>query len=61
MVVAMGTYKGGADHHHSISENLENLSSTFDYNGGFFGTPGNNNNKSVIHIASSDPSETTKK
>lgn len=56
----MGTYKGGTDHHHSISENLGNLSSNFDYNCGFFGTPRNNNNKSVRHIASSDPSETAK-
>lgn len=58
----MGTYyKGDASHHHSISENLGDLSSNFDYNGGFFGTPGNNNSKSVRHIASSDPSKTAKK
>lgn len=56
----MGTYKGGTNHHHSVKENLDSLSSKFDYNNGFFGTPGNNNSKSVRHIASEDPSATAK-
>ena len=56
----MGTYKGGAGHHHSIGENLNDLSDKFDYHNGFFGSPGNNNNTSVRHISSDDPSATAK-
>lgn len=56
----MGTYKGRTDHHHSIKENLGNLRRKFDYHNGFFGTQGNNNNKSVRHIASNDPTATAK-
>ena len=56
----MGTYKGGTSHHHSIKENLNDLSHRFDYRNGFFGTPGNNNSKSVRHIASINPIDTAK-
>lgn len=57
----MGTYKGGATHHHSMKENMEKLRLEFYYHHGYFGTQGNNNNNSVRHIASDDPITTAKK
>ncbi|MCD8294836.1 MAG: hypothetical protein LUE27_06325 [Clostridia bacterium] len=37
----MGTgYKGGASHHHSISENLPNLTSIYPYHDWYFGKRG---------------------
>lgn len=58
----MGTgYKGGADHYHSISENLPPLKEKYSYNDGYFGDKGNNKkNNKVRHIESSNPSRTAK-
>ncbi len=58
----MGTsYKGGAVHYHSISENLPSLKSKYDYKDGYFGTKGDSStNSRVRHIASEDPVQTAK-
>ena len=58
----MGTcYKGGADHYHSISENLPALKSKYHYENGYFGTKGDSSSNSrVRHITSEDPVQTAK-
>lgn len=53
-------YKGGADHYHSVSENLAALEEKFDYGGGYFGSqsPGHSVDRRLI--ASSDPLATAR-
>lgn len=58
----MGTsYKGGADHYHSISENIPALKGEYPYHDGYFGTKGDSSTNSRIrHIQSPNPKETAK-
>ena len=55
-----GEYKGGAEHYHSIGENLANLRRNYDYEGGYFGeqSPGHDVDKRII--ASNDPLATAR-
>ena len=53
-------YKGDTGHHHSISENVSDLSKDYPVKNGFFGTPGNTSDNYVRHIESSDPASTAK-
>lgn len=52
-------YKGGTDHHHSISENLPSLASNYDYHNGYFGDKGGGRDF-VRNIKSDDPLATAK-
>ncbi|MCR5836926.1 MAG: hypothetical protein K6G88_10515 [Lachnospiraceae bacterium] len=52
-------YKGGAGHHHSITENLPTLTSEYDYKNGYFGEKGQGRS-SVRNISSDDPMKTAK-
>ncbi len=54
------SYKGGADHYHSIGENVSSLSKDYPLSNGFFGVKGNSNDNSIRHIVSSDPATTAK-
>ena len=51
-------YKGGADHFHSVSENIGTLKAKYGYENGYFGEPGQGKSSSVRNIASEDPSST---
>ncbi|MBR7019803.1 MAG: hypothetical protein IKI15_01955 [Lachnospiraceae bacterium] len=53
-------YKGGADHHHVISENLGPTEDRFPVNNGYFGQPGESSDNSVRHIESNNPIDTAK-
>ena len=48
-----GGYNGGADHHHSINENIGDLKDKYRYEGGYFGTEGSGVSKR--RIESEDP------
>lgn len=50
-----GNYKGGAEHYHSITENLAALKDKYEYEDGYFGeqSPGHNADKRII--ASNNP------
>jgi len=50
-------YKGDTGHHHSITENLSSLTSSYDYHNGYFGEKGQGRNF-VRNITSSDPIKT---
>ncbi|MEE3393496.1 MAG: hypothetical protein VZR23_07440 [Lachnospiraceae bacterium] len=52
-------YKGDTGHHHSITENLPTLTSSYDYKNGYFGDKSGSNNR-VRHITSNDPVKTAK-
>lgn len=52
------SYKGGADHYHSLSENLPSLTEHYSLSNGYFGSKGNSNDNSIRHISSEDPSAT---
>ena len=57
----MGTYyKGGADHYHKITENLDSMKDKYDYHSGLFGEPGRGKSNSIRNIASDNPKETAK-
>lgn len=51
-------YKGGATHHHTISENISLVSSRYPLNDGYFGDKGENSGKR--HILSDDPVATAR-
>ncbi len=53
-------YKGGADHYHSIGENVSGLSKDYPLSNGYFGTKGDSKDNSIRHIESSDPAATAK-
>ena len=52
-------YKGDTGHHHSITENLPSLTSSFKYHNGYFGDRGQGRNF-VRSIISDDPVKTAK-
>lgn len=52
-------YKGGASHHHSISENLNELKDNYSFKNGYFGTRGQGRDF-VRNIQSEDPLATAK-
>ena len=56
----MGTYKGGADHYHSISENISHVTETYPLQDGFFGVRGKGGSRAIRNIASKDPAATAK-
>ena len=58
----MGTgFKGGADHYHSVSENLGKLQDKYDPDGdGLFGDRGRGGSATIRNIASDDPAQTAK-
>jgi len=56
----MGTgYKGGADHHYSIAENLPTLQANYPYSDGYFGVHGQGRSF-TRNIISSDPATEAK-
>lgn len=58
----MGTgFKGGASHHHTISENISDVKSEYPYSGGYFGKVGKSGNTHVRNIESDDPVADSKK
>lgn len=50
-------FKGDTGHHHSITENLPSLTSSYDYHNGYFGVKGTGGNI-VRNISSDDPVKT---
>ena len=54
------SYKGGANHYHSISENVPGLTKDYPLSNGYFGTKGDSKDNSIRHIESSDPAATAK-
>ncbi len=50
-------YKADTGHHHSITENLPSLTSSYDYHNGYFGKKGQGRNFVRI-ISSADPVKT---
>ncbi|MBQ6479539.1 MAG: hypothetical protein IJI45_00345 [Anaerolineaceae bacterium] len=56
----MGTYKGGADHYHSISENISRVTETYPLHDGLFGDRGHGGSRTIRNIASNDPAATAK-
>ena len=57
----MGTYKGGADHYHRISENITRIRADYElHDDGLFGEPGNSKSSKIRNIRSDDPSATAK-
>lgn len=50
-------YKGDTGHHHTISENLPSLTSSFEYHDGYFGEKGQGRSF-VRNISSDDPVKT---
>lgn len=57
----MGTgYKGGTSYQHSVSENIPNVSKSYNYSNGYFGQPTNPKNTFVRIIESDDPTATGK-
>lgn len=56
----MGTYKGGADHYHRISENISRVKADYDLHDGLFGERGKGGSRTIRNIASDDPSATAK-
>lgn len=50
---ADGGFKGGADHHHSIGENLDDVKSHYPYEDGYFGDEAGEPEKR--HLYSDDP------
>lgn len=56
----MGTYKGGADHYHRLSENILQIKTEFALQNGFFGEHGKSGTRSIRNIVSYDPSSTAK-
>lgn len=50
-------YKGDTGHHHSITENLSSLTSSYDYHNGYFGEKGQGRDF-VRNISSADPVKT---
>lgn len=57
------SYKGGASHFHSLSENLDALKDNYPYNkdNGYFGNKGQSNDNHVRNISSPDPLAESKK
>ena len=56
----MGTYKGGADHYHSISENISAVTRDYPLSNGLFGKRGDSKNSRIRNIVSDDPQKTAK-
>jgi len=56
----MGTYKGGADHYHSVSENIPTVKRDYPLKNGYFGIPGQSRSNDIRNIVSDNPSETAK-
>ena len=56
----MGTYKGGADHYHSISENISRVTETYPLHNGLFGVRGQSGSRTIRNIVSKDPAATAK-
>lgn len=52
-------YKGDTGHHHTITENLDSLTSKYDYINGYFGEQGRGRSF-VRNIESNDPTSTAK-
>ena len=52
-------YKGDTGHHHSITENLPDLTSNYDYHKGYFGEKGQGRDF-VRNISGADPVKTAK-
>ena len=50
-----GVYKGGTFYHHSISENLPNLTPRYTLTNGYFGIRGDSTREKIRHIESKDP------
>lgn len=53
-------YKGDTGHHHSIGENISDLSKDYPIKNGYFGTAGETSDSHIRHIESSDPASTAK-
>ena len=56
----MGTYKGGADHYHSISENIPIVIKDYPLFNGLFGELGEGRSLAIRNIKSDDPQATAK-
>lgn len=57
----MGTgYKNGAHHHHSITENLNDVKKKYKYSNGLFGNRSNSSIERTRHIESKNPIATAK-
>ena len=52
-------YKGDTGHHHTITENLPSLTSSYDFNNGYFGKKGQGRDF-VRNISSEDPLSTAR-
>ena len=56
----MGTYKGGADHYHSVSENIPTVTKDYPLTNGLFGERGKGKSSTIRNIKSDDPRATAK-
>lgn len=56
----MGVYKGGADHYHSISENISSVASDYNLHDGLFGDRGKGSSRKIRNISSDNPAVTAK-
>lgn len=55
-----GVYLGGTNRHHSISDNLPNLTDSYQFAHGFFGDRGDSTKVRTRHITSNNPIKTSK-
>ena len=53
-------YKGNADYHHSIAENLDKMKEIYEYNNGLFGVQGKSISENTRNIKCDNPLEASK-